>query len=419
MKIAMPYQDGVLLEHFGRAKEFIIYNVSDLDPVTSEVIAPEDLSHAAVARVLKEHGVDVVLCGSIGEHARQAVEGEHMLVFSGITGAADDVLERFLQGNLEAVDGDFAAAHNPSQAEETIRTQISKTGDTIYAVSGVEIRCDEPRFVPVAVLNALRRTCIEKLDGNRSAAYPGPVRRPENYFYPDFDAIEKAGLDGVKMMLVNYPNMPTGQTPSMELFKKIIDFGARHNILIVHDNPYSFIRNAEHPISIMEAEGAKDVALEMNSLSKGHSMAGWRVGVVVGKKEWIDSILTFKSNMDSGMFYPIQAAADTALALGEEWFKELNDIYYGREKQAYELLDALGCRYRKGQAGLFVWAELPEGYEGDSFAFSDEVMEKTDVFLTPGGIFGSEGNGYIRITLCCPEALLKKATEKIKAAFGK
>ena len=140
------------------------------------------------------------------------------------------------------------------------------------------------------------------------------------------------------MMLVNYPNMPTGQTPSMELFQKIIDFGARHNILIVHDNPYSFIRNAEHPISIMEAEGAKDVALEMNSLSKGHSMAGWRVGVVVGKKEWIDSILTFKSNMDSGMFYPIQAAADTALALGEEWFKELNDIYYGREKQAYDCL---------------------------------------------------------------------------------
>ena len=118
--------------------------------------------------------------------------------------------------------------------------------------------------------------------------------------------------------------------------------------------------------------------------------------------------------------YPVEKDdTDTALALGEEWFKELNDIYYGREKQAYELLDALGCRYRKGQAGLFVWAELPEGYEGDSFAFSDEVMEKTDVFLTPGGIFGSEGNGYIRITLCCPEALLKKATEKIKAAFGK
>ena len=130
----------------------------------------------------------------------------------------------------------------------------------------------------------------------------------------------------------DYPHADFDQ----ELFQKIVDFRAKHNILIVHDNPYSFIRNAEHPISIMEAEGAKDVALEMNSLSKGHSMAGWRVGVVVGKKEWIDSILTFKSNMDSGMFYPIQAAADTALALGEEWFKELNDIYYGREKQAYD-----------------------------------------------------------------------------------
>ena len=140
----------------------------------------------------------------------------------------------------------------------------------------------------------------------------------ETNFYPDFAAIEKAGLDGVKMMLINYPNMPTGQTPTMELFQQIVDFGAKHNILIVHDNPYSFIRNAAAPISIMEAEGARDVALEMNSLSKGHSMAGWRVGVVVGKKEWIDSILTFKSNMDSGMFYPIQAAADTALALGEE-----------------------------------------------------------------------------------------------------
>lgn len=238
-------------------------------------------------------------------------------------------------------------------------------------------------------------------------------------FYPDFEAIEKAGLDGVKIMFVNYPNMPTGQVPTKELFEQVIAFGAKHNILIVHDNPYSFIRNAEAPISIMAVEGAKEVALEMNSLSKGHSMAGWRVGVVVGKKEWIDAILTFKSNMDSGMFFPVQAAAETALALGEDWFKELNDIYYGREKQAYALLDALGCRYRLHQAGLFIWAELPEGYKGDSFSFSDEVMEACDVFITPGGIFGSEGTGYIRITLCCPEALLKKATDNVIARFRK
>ena len=236
-------------------------------------------------------------------------------------------------------------------------------------------------------------------------------------FYPDFEAIERAGLDGVKMMLVNYPNMPTGQVGSMELFEKIIDFGARHNILIVHDNPYSFIRNSAGPLSIMAVEGAKEVALELNSLSKGHSMAGWRVGVLVGKAEWLKDVMTFRSNMDSGMFFPIQAASETALALGEDWYKALNDIYYGRERQAYALLNALGCTYREHQAGLFVWAELPEDYAGDSFAFSDEVMEKADVFLTPGAIFGSEGKRYIRITLCCPEELLKRATDNIVTKF--
>lgn len=236
-----------------------------------------------------------------------------------------------------------------------------------------------------------------------------------NGFMPDFEAIEKAGLDGVKIMLVNYPNMPTGQTPTRELFEKIIAFGAKHNILIVHDNPYSFIRNNTKPMSIMEIEGAREVALEMNSLSKGHSMAGWRVGVIVGRKEWIDAILTFKSNMDTGMFYPIQAAAETAMSLGDEWFEELNKIYYAREKQAYELLDALGCVYRPHQAGLFVWAEVPADYKGDGFAFSDEILEKCDVFLTPGGIFGSEGERYIRITLCCPETLLKRAVDNVKA----
>ena len=227
-------------------------------------------------------------------------------------------------------------------------------------------------------------------------------------FYPDFEAIERAGLDGVKIMLVNYPNMPTGQVPTRELFVRSV---------IVHDHPYSFIRNAEAPMSIFAVEGARDVALEMNSLSKGHSMAGWRVGMVAGRAEWIRAILSFKSNMDTGMFYPIQAAAETALSLGREWFDELNAIYYRRERQAYALLDALGCRYRPRQAGLFVWAELPEGYEGDSFSFSDEVLEQCDVFLTPGGIFGSEGNGYVRITLCCPEELLKRATDNVVARY--
>ena len=237
-------------------------------------------------------------------------------------------------------------------------------------------------------------------------------------FLPDFEAIEAAGLEGVKMMLVNYPNMPTGQTPTPELFEKLVEFGAKHNILIIHDNPYSFVRNPQ-PMSILQVEGAMEVAMELNSMSKGHSMAGWRVGAIFAKKEWIDAILCFKSNMDSGMFYPVQAAAETALSLGDEWFKELNDIYYAREKQGYELLDALGCTYRKGQAGLFIWAELPESYEGDSFQFSDEVMEKCDVFVTPGAIFGSEGKRYVRITLCCPAELLEKAAQRVRERLNK
>ena len=240
----------------------------------------------------------------------------------------------------------------------------------------------------------------------------------ETGFLPDFDAIEAAGLEGVKMMLVNYPNMPTGQTPTPDLFEKLVAFGAKHNILIIHDNPYSFVRNPQ-PMSILQVEGAMEVAMELNSLSKGHSMAGWRVGAIFAKKEWIDAILCFKSNMDSGMFYPVQAAAETALGLGDEWFKELNDIYYAREKQGYELLDALGCTYRKGQAGLFIWAELPESYEGDSFQFSDEVMEKCDVFVTPGAIFGSEGKRYVRITLCCPAELLEKAAQRVRERLNK
>ena len=240
--------------------------------------------------------------------------------------------------------------------------------------------------------------------------------KEEDGWMPDFEALEKMDLSRVKLMWTNYPNMPTGQTPTLELFERIVAFGAEHNILIVHDNPYSFVRN-KNRLSIFQVPGAKEVALELNSLSKGHSMAGWRVGVLLGKAEWIKDVLTFRSNMDSGMFYPIQAAAATALGLGEEWFTQLNEIYYAREKQAYALLDALGCKYRPGQAGLFVWAELPEDYEGDSFQFSDEVMEKCDVFLTPGAIFGSEGKRYIRITLCCPAELLEKAANAIKERF--
>ncbi len=237
-------------------------------------------------------------------------------------------------------------------------------------------------------------------------------------FYPDFEAIEKEDLSRVKLMFVNYPNMPTGTLPTVELFEKLVAFAQKHNILLVHDNPYSFVRN-NLQLSLLSIPGAWDVAIEMNSTSKGHSMAGWRVGVVVGRSEWIADILRFKSNMDSGMFFPVQAAAAEALALDNEWFDELNTTYYAREAAGYALLDALGCEYRKNQAGLFVWAKIPASFEGDCFAFSDKVLDECDVFVTPGGIFGSEGEHYIRISLCMPKERLAEAAERVKSRFTK
>ena len=233
---------------------------------------------------------------------------------------------------------------------------------------------------------------------------------------PNFDEIEREGLEGVKMMILNYPQMPTGAVPTREMFARVVEFAHRHSILLVHDNPYSFVRNAE-PLSLLSVEGAKECAIELNSLSKSHNMAGWRIGMIGGRKEWIDQIMRFKSNMDSGQFLPMQEAAATALALGDEWYAELNDEYYAREEYGYRLLDALGCSYRKGQAGLFIWAELPAEFEGDCYAFSDRVLERCGVFVTPGGIFGSEGNRYIRISLCAKREQLAEAIEAIEKNF--
>ena len=238
----------------------------------------------------------------------------------------------------------------------------------------------------------------------------------EGDWFPNFDEIEREGLEGVKMMILNYPQMPTGAVPTREMFARVVEFAHRHSILLVHDNPYSFVRNAE-PLSLLSVEGAKECAIELNSLSKSHNMAGWRIGMIGGRKEWIDQIMRFKSNMDSGQFLPMQEAAATALALGDEWYAELNEEYYAREEYGYRLLDALGCSYRKGQAGLFIWAELPAEFDGDCYAFSDRVLERCGVFVTPGGIFGSEGNRYIRISLCAKREQLAEAIEAIEKNF--
>jgi LL-diaminopimelate aminotransferase len=240
----------------------------------------------------------------------------------------------------------------------------------------------------------------------------------KNNWFPDFKAIENSLEKNkrVKLMFVNYPQMPTGQLPDKKLFENIIAFGKKHNILIVHDNPYSFILN-EEPLSILSVNGAKEIAVELNSLSKSHNMAGWRVGVLCGAKERIDEVLRFKSNMDSGMFLPVQLAAAKALQLGKEWHDELNKAYAKRRALVMQLLQSINCKPAPNQAGMFVWAAIPSSYK-DCYELSDEILYGTNVFITPGGIFGSAGEKYIRVSLCSTEEKLKQAigrVQKIKA----
>lgn len=254
--------------------------------------------------------------------------------------------------------------------------------------------------------------------------------KEKNNYEPNFEKLEKKNLRKVKLMFVNYPQMPTGQLPSKELFEKLVAFGKKQDILIIHDNPYSFILprwlSGENPMSLLSTEGAKDCAIELNSLSKSHNMAGWRIGMLCGAKERIEEVLRFKTNMDSGMFLPVQLAAAKALSLGKEWHDEVNAIYRERRNKVFELLDLLDCKYSNEQAGLFVWAKVPEKYYksndvssipppigGGGGALSDEVLYKSNVFITPGSIFGSAGDKYIRVSLCSTIEKLEEAKQRI------
>ena len=242
----------------------------------------------------------------------------------------------------------------------------------------------------------------------------------KNNWLPDFNQLDDLTRNGdrpVKLMFVNYPHMPTGKLPTQELFERIVAFGKKHNILICHDNPYSFILN-DTPRSILSVEGAKDTAIELNSLSKAQNMAGWRVGVLCGAKATIDEVLRFKSNMDSGMFLPVQSAAAKALGLGGEWYEQLNAIYRKRRKIVFDLLDGLSCKFDREQAGLFVWAKIPGEYK-NGFELSDEVLTRANVFITPGGIFGSEGEKFIRISLCSTEQKLQESISRIQGVMAK
>ncbi|WBL25000.1 pyridoxal phosphate-dependent aminotransferase [Zunongwangia sp. HGR-M22] len=251
-------------------------------------------------------------------------------------------------------------------------------------------------------------TSVSKLVGAKAVFYD---LNEEGNWLPNFDELEQQDLSKVKIMWVNYPHMPTGASATDEVFEQLVAFGKKHQILIVNDNPYSFILN-ENPKSILKVEGAKEVTLELNSLSKSFNMAGWRVGMLSGSAKNIDTVLKVKTNMDSGMFYPVQAGATEALKLEKDWFDSMNAIYKSRRAKILELAEALECTPGKEQAGMFIWCKVPEGKTSEEFV--DGLLHEHSIFTAPGFIFGDMGEGYIRFSLCTDEKNVDEAIKRIK-----
>ncbi|WP_037576626.1 pyridoxal phosphate-dependent aminotransferase [Sporocytophaga myxococcoides] len=244
--------------------------------------------------------------------------------------------------------------------------------------------------------------------------------KEENNWFPDFDALKKANLSKVKIMWVNYPHMPTGTVANKDMLKKLIDFAKEKKILICYDNPYSLVLNKEEPFSILQIEGAKEVAVELNSFSKSHNMAGWRVGMMLGKKEYLDAALAIKSNIDSGMFLGIQQAAMKALDNDAAWHARRNDVYRERRDWVYKILDLLNFEYSKDQVGLFIWAKPKDPIAiPDIAAFVDQILYSSYVFFTPGEIFGSNGKNFLRLSLCVPAERMKEAYERLEKVMTK
>ena len=295
----------------------------------------------------------------------------------------------------------YCVSLNPNQ--EILPLMGSKEGIMHISIAflnkGDSVLIPDPGYPSYASVSNLMQANI--ISYNLSAS---------NNWLPDYKEIEKQDLTGVKMMWLNYPHMPTGTNATKEHFKEAVAFAKKHDIMLVNDNPYSFILN-DNPISLLETEGARDVAIELNSLSKTFNMGGWRVGMVVGKGEIIKSILQVKSNMDSGMFLGIQKGAVEALNCSKEWFKELNKTYIKRRKIVWEIFDILCCSYNKESVGLFVWAKLPKGRS--AIEFTDQLLKEKEVFMTPGSIFGKNGKDCIRASLCVSEANLNTVLQRL------
>jgi LL-diaminopimelate aminotransferase len=235
-----------------------------------------------------------------------------------------------------------------------------------------------------------------------------------NNWAPDFSAIKKEDLEGAKLLWVNYPNMPTGAAGSISMLEQIIQFAKTNKLLVINDNPYSLILNEERPLSIFQVEDAKSVALELNSLSKSHNMAGWRIGLLTGRADYISTVLKVKSNVDSGMFLPMQEAAVKAFENTDDWHNERNEVYVKRRLIATSIMEALNCVVDANQVGMFLWAKIEDKWE-DSGELADKILYEANVFITPGFIFGTKGKRFLRISLCSPETMLSEALKRIKS----
>ena len=258
-------------------------------------------------------------------------------------------------------------------------------------------------------------TSLNRLLGTQVVNYN---LRPENGWQPDFDELEATDLSRVKIMWTNYPNMPTGAAAQMRTYERLVDFAQRHHIVVVNDNPYSFILNHK-PLSLLQVDGAKSCCIEFNSMSKSPNMPGWRVGMLATNAEFVSWILKVKSNIDSGTFRPMQLAAATAYRNSAEWHEEANyQVYARRRRLAEQIMDTLGCQYDPTQVGMFLWGRIPDSY-ADCEALTERVLHEARVFITPGFIFGSNGNRYIRISLCAKEEKMAEALERIQQVFAR
>jgi len=304
---------------------------------------------------------------------------------------------------------DFYATHYQvelNSASEVLPLMGSKEG--IMHIAMAYLEAGDETLIPNPGYPTYQAAC--SLAGAKVVPYE---LSEKTGWLPDLDALELRDLSKVKIMWVNYPHMPTGAKADHAFFDELRKFALKNSILIVNDNPYSFILNDE-PISMLAIPRMIEVGIELNSLSKSHNMAGWRIGALLGKSEFLNPVLKFKSNMDSGMFLPLQLAAVEALSADTNWFKQQNTIYKSRQKLVFELLDLLGCTYDQAQTGMFVWAKIPNNFSS-GYALSDQILVENAVFITPGGIFGSQGNEYIRISLCAKEEVFKEVIQRIKS----